>query len=82
MAGGARVGRQRSESHEEPNQIPLRLSVAPSVCREHANVEQVRTCPPQQSETGHRSAGARGTEIGEDALEARALGDATLLAFD
>jgi hypothetical protein len=30
---------------EEPNQVSLGLIVAPSVCRERANVEQVGTCP-------------------------------------
>jgi hypothetical protein len=45
------------------------------ICRERADVEQVSACPAQQSEAGHRSAGARGTEFGEYAsrLESSAM---------
>ena len=71
-----------STAGEEPNQVPLGLIVTPSVYCECSNVEQVDARPAQQSEAGHRSAGARGTEFGEYALEARIVRDATLLTFD
>jgi hypothetical protein len=62
--------------------LSLGLIGAPSVRCECTDVEQVGACPPQQSETGHRSASASGTELAENAFEARVLRDSTLLAFD